>query len=100
MPPTGGRAAATAIIDADHLARELFAARDGHSTIALATHRFHREMAGYAPAAIRFSMLPLRWLSRVDRLDRPGLRGLAELGLSAASAVHHFNSSLNGRAAA
>ena len=96
MPPTGGLGAVTAIIDADHLARELFAARDGHSTIALATHRFHREMAGYAPDAIRSSVLPLRWLSR---LDRPGLRGLAELGLSAASAAHQLNSSLKARAA-
>jgi salicylate hydroxylase len=91
MPPTGGRAAATAIRDAGHLAHELIAARDGQTTVALATHNFHRHMAAYAPDAVRFSLRPLRW---IRQLDRPGLPGVARVGLTAASAAHQLRRTL------
>ena len=94
MPPTGGRAAATAIRDADHLTRELLAARDGTATIAVATHQFHRHMTGYAPDAVRASLRPLQWLRR---LNRPGLRGLAGHGLTAAATAHRLTTTLYAR---
>ncbi|MBF5082166.1 NAD(P)/FAD-dependent oxidoreductase [Quadrisphaera sp. INWT6] len=90
MPPTAGRAAATAIRDADHLADELIAARDGNSTIALATLRFEKTMASYAPQAVRESLVPLRW---IRHLSRPAVRGAARVGLPALSAVHRLRRS-------
>jgi len=85
MPPTAGRAAATAIRDADHLAAELVAARDGVSTIPLATLRFHKTMAGYAPEAVRESLVPLRW---IQRLSHPLASGVARVGLPALATLH------------
>ncbi|ALG09576.1 FAD-dependent oxidoreductase [Kibdelosporangium phytohabitans] len=61
MPPTGGQGAATAILDADLLTKRLTEAYRGDSTPALAIHDFQREMSGYATAAIRESLQPLRW---------------------------------------
>ena len=62
MPPTGGRAAATAIRDADLLAVQLDRVRDGSTTLPLALHDYHRAMAAYAPAAMRESLAPLPWV--------------------------------------
>ncbi|SFM73833.1 2-polyprenyl-6-methoxyphenol hydroxylase [Pseudonocardia ammonioxydans] len=59
MPPTGGQGAATAIRDADVLVRHLLRARDGATTVPLALHDYEREMATYAPAAVRESLGPL-----------------------------------------
>lgn len=58
MPPTGGRGAATAIRDADVLARHL--GRPGDLPAAVAG--FHAEMATYAPAAVAESLGPVRWI--------------------------------------
>ena len=85
MPSTAGRAASTAIRDADHLATELVAARDGAGTIALATLRFHKTMATYAPDAVRHSLVPLRWMRR---LSYPLAGGVARVALPAAAALH------------
>ena len=61
MPPTGGRGASTAIRDAGLLADRLTAVTEGRTTLALAVHDVEREMARYAPDAIRVSLAPLRW---------------------------------------
>ncbi len=60
MPPTGGRAAATAICDADVLAGRLADVAAGHTTIALAVHDYQHEVTGYAADAVRVSLAPLR----------------------------------------
>ncbi|MFI6907857.1 FAD-dependent oxidoreductase [Nonomuraea sp. NPDC050394] len=94
MPPTGGMAAATAIRDADVLARELIQVRDGTSTIPLAVHRFQTRMAGYAPAAVRLSVRPLSWVNRLAtplgtqaaRLALPALASATRLGRTLAGA--------------
>ncbi|MFE9581529.1 FAD-dependent oxidoreductase [Nocardia sp. NPDC006044] len=61
MPPTGGRGATTAILDADLLATLLSEAHHDKSTPALAIHDFHRQLPGYALPALRQSLQPLRW---------------------------------------
>jgi 2-polyprenyl-6-methoxyphenol hydroxylase-like FAD-dependent oxidoreductase len=62
MPPTGGRAAATAIRDADQLAARLSPARADAAALPAALRAYEAAMAGYAPAAIRESLGPLRWI--------------------------------------
>jgi salicylate hydroxylase len=62
MPPTAGQGAATAIRDADLLAACLASVRSGESTLAGALGEFHRGMAAYAPAAVRESLGPVRWM--------------------------------------
>ncbi|WP_300013043.1 FAD-dependent monooxygenase [Pseudonocardia sp.] len=79
MPPTGGRAAATAIRDADLLATRLIEARTGTTTIPLAVHGYERRMPAYAADAIRESLAPLAWMRR---LSTPGTRYLAHAGLA------------------
>ncbi|MBP2370068.1 FAD-dependent oxidoreductase [Pseudonocardia parietis] len=66
MPPTGGQGAATAIRDADVLARHLRRARDGETTIPLALHAYEREMAAYGPDAVRESLRPLATQRRLS----------------------------------
>jgi len=87
MPPTAGSAASTAIRDADHLAAELVAARDGTSTIPLAVLRFHKTMATYAPERVRASLKPLR---AIEHLSHPAVRTAARVGLPALAAVHRL----------
>lgn len=87
MPPTAGRAASTAIRDAEHLAGELAAAHQGTSTIPLATLRFAKTMSTYAPDAVRESLVPLRW---IQRLSHPLASGIARVGLPTAAALHRI----------
>lgn len=63
MPPTGGQSAATAIRDADALARRLAAVRRGRSTLATALADYHRDLLAYAPTAIAESLQPVRWIT-------------------------------------
>jgi len=62
MPPTAGRAAATAIRDADLLAEHLAQVRAGSTTLAVALHDYHRALTAYAADAIRESLAPLPWV--------------------------------------
>lgn len=87
MPPTAGSAASTAIRDADHLAAELIAVREGTSTIPLATLRFHKTMATYAPERVRASLKPLR---AIEHLSHPAVRTAARIGLPALAAIHRL----------
>jgi 2-polyprenyl-6-methoxyphenol hydroxylase-like FAD-dependent oxidoreductase len=91
MPPTGGQAAATAIRDADLLAGQLAAVRAGTSSLALAVYDHQRQMAAYAPAAVRESLAPLRWIraagSPPGRLVARGLLPLAALAAGTHRAV-------------
>ncbi|MEQ3554882.1 FAD-dependent monooxygenase [Pseudonocardia nematodicida] len=66
MPPTGGRGAATAIRDADVLARRLVAARDAGTPVADALRAYEAEMRTYGPDAVRESLAPLRWQRRLS----------------------------------
>lgn len=84
MPPTGGRAAATAVRDADLLASRLVEAASGATTIPLAVQAYERAMPGYARDAVRESLTPVRW---IRRLARPGLRGLARAAFPVAAAA-------------
>ncbi|MDD7933259.1 FAD-dependent oxidoreductase [Actinomycetospora straminea] len=94
MPPTGGGSAATAIRDAGHLATELVAARDGGSTIALATLRFQSTMAGYAPDRVRDALGVLR---SMQRLAHPLASAAARAGLPTLAAWHRVRRGATGR---
>lgn len=80
MPPTGGRAAATAVRDADLLAGHLLAV--GTSTVPLAVRAYEQRMPSYAADAIRESLAPVTWMRRLSAprtrlLTRAGLAGVA-----------------------
>ncbi|WP_187776484.1 FAD-dependent oxidoreductase [Antrihabitans cavernicola] len=66
MPPTGGRGAATAILDAEHLGVQLAIAAKGTTTLDAALREYHRIVVPYAADAIRDSLQPLKWRSRLD----------------------------------
>lgn len=67
MPPTGGQAGSTAIRDADRLALRLAEVTTGRVTLATAVADYHRDVARYAPAAIRASLVPVRWMHVASR---------------------------------
>ncbi|SDN74317.1 NAD(P)/FAD-dependent oxidoreductase [Geodermatophilus sp. DSM 45219] len=94
MPPTGGMAAATAIRDADLLAGHLAAVRAGTSSLALAVHDHQRQMATYAPAAVRESLAPLRWIRAAGS---PGGRLVARGLLPVAALAAGTHRALTGR---
>jgi salicylate hydroxylase len=94
MPPTGGMAAATAIRDADLLATRLQAVRAGTATLPLAVHDYQRQMAAYAPTAVRESTAPLRWIRAATH---PGTRLAARAALPAAALAAQAYRSATGR---
>ncbi|WP_436534679.1 FAD-dependent oxidoreductase [Actinoplanes sp. HUAS TT8] len=85
MPPTGGRAAATAIRDADLLAEHLAGAVKGRTTIPVAVHEYERGLTAYAGEAVRVSMQPIVWQRR---LAHPALSLLTRLATPLAAALH------------
>lgn len=87
MPPTGGQAAATAIRDADLLARELDAVVAGRTTVPLAVHAYERAMPAHALPAVRTSLAPLAWQRR---LAGPFAQRLARVALPALAAGHRL----------
>lgn len=89
MPPTGGRAAATAIRDADLLAHELDAVLDAHATVPLAVHAYERTMPTHAAPAIRTSLSPLAWQRR---LARPVGHHAARLAFPTLALAHRLRS--------
>lgn len=82
VPPTGGVGASTAIRDAGHLGRRLHQAQLGRLTVPSAVAAFHRDLAGYAPAAVRESLQPVHW---IRGLASPWARPLAHVALPAAA---------------
>ncbi len=84
MPPTGGRAAATAVRDADLLATRLADAVKGRTTIPLAVHEYERGLNAYAADAVRVSLKPIVWQRR---LANPAFGALARVGLAIAGPV-------------
>ena len=93
MPPTGGGSAATAIRDAGHLAAQLVAARDGDTTIPLATLAFQQTMSGYAPGRVREALGVLR---SMQRLSHPVASGAARVALPALAAWHRVREGVLG----
>ena len=87
MPPTGGRAAATAVRDADVLATRLLDVRKGTTTIPLAVYAYEQQMPAYAAVAIRESLAPLTW---VRRMSRPGTKRLSRAALAAVATTHRL----------
>lgn len=59
VPPTGGQGAATAILDADLLCRELCAALRGEKAVNVAVNDFHHQMRSYARVAVTESLRPV-----------------------------------------
>ncbi|ODU05331.1 MAG: hypothetical protein ABS81_07890 [Pseudonocardia sp. SCN 72-86] len=84
MPPTGGRAAATAVRDANLLATHLADAAKGVTTVPLAVHEYERGLHAYAPDAVRVSMIPIVWQLR---LANPVMGGLGRLATAIAAPV-------------
>lgn len=84
MPPTGGQAGSTAIRDAGALAHRLAEARAGTVALGTAVADFHRDMAGYAPAAVRESLAPIRYIRAGTH---PVGRALGRIALPAAARV-------------
>lgn len=82
MPPTGGRAAATAVRDAEALASALIDASRGTTTIPVAVHEYERALHAYAGAAIRTSMTPIVWQRR---LAKSPMAQLARVGTALAA---------------
>jgi salicylate hydroxylase len=84
MPPTGGRAAATAVRDADLLATHLADAAKGTTTIPVAVHEYERGLNAYAADAVRLSMRPIT-LQR--RLARPVVGAFARAAVAVAGPI-------------
>lgn len=87
MPPTGGRAAATAVRDADLLATHLLDVRKGTATIPLAVYAYEQQMPAYAADAIRESLKPLTW---TRRMSGPGVRHLSRAALATVAAARRL----------
>lgn len=62
MPPTGGQGAATAIMDAHALAKQLYAAASGEVTTVVAIHDYETDLRTRTAAAVRESLQPVRWI--------------------------------------
>lgn len=62
MPPTAGMGAATALIDAAHLADALTAVVDGTATIPTAMYEFEHDMRQRGAQAIRASLKPVAFI--------------------------------------
>jgi 2-polyprenyl-6-methoxyphenol hydroxylase-like FAD-dependent oxidoreductase len=84
MPPTGGRAAATAVRDAALLAAHLADAAKGRTTIPLAVHEYERGLNAYAADAVRVSLKPITWQRR---LANPAFALLARVTTALAAPV-------------
>jgi 2-polyprenyl-6-methoxyphenol hydroxylase-like FAD-dependent oxidoreductase len=87
MPPTGGRAAATAVRDADLLVREL----TGGGPPVAAVHAYERAMPAYAVDAVRESLGPLRWMRP---LGLPGAHRAAAAALRVAALPGHLRAAV------
>lgn len=86
MPPTGGQAGATAIRDADHLATRIAEISAGRVGLGTGIADYHRDVAGYAPQAVRESLEPLTWLRR---LATPGVAPVLRPALPVVAAWRH-----------
>ncbi|MEO7586974.1 MAG: FAD-dependent oxidoreductase [Arachnia sp.] len=62
MPPTGGQGAATAIMDAHHLAERIHAAARGEVTPVVAVLDYETDLRTRAAPAVRESLQPVAWI--------------------------------------
>ncbi|WP_170856686.1 FAD-dependent oxidoreductase [Geodermatophilus africanus] len=62
VPPTGGRGAATAVVDAAELCTALTAAARGEVTPVMAVHDYERLLRPRAADAVRESLQPVGWI--------------------------------------
>ncbi len=62
MPPTGGQGAATAILDAADLVRQLRRVSAGETTTVVGVHDFERTMRSRGRVAVAESVQPLAWI--------------------------------------
>ncbi|HEX6345606.1 FAD-dependent oxidoreductase [Umezawaea sp.] len=62
MPPTGGKGAATAILDAEALVDRLRGARRGEVTAVMAVSDYETALRRHAAPAVRESLQPLSWI--------------------------------------
>lgn len=84
MPPTGGRGAATAIIDAHRLTVALADVAGGRLTVSAALQSATDEMRDYAARAVRESLQPVRWITASAH---PLARPVATVALPVAAGI-------------
>ena len=88
VPPTGGQGAATAIIDADVLCRELIAVERGEKAMTMAVNDFHTQMRTYAGVALTESLRPVSWIrSTANPIGATTLKTVLPV-VTSLSAVH------------
>lgn len=83
VPPTGGQGAATAILDAGLLCREIAAAERAEKSLVMAVNDYYCGMRPYAQDAVEQSLGPIAWMRRTA--TPPGRVALRTLGLLAAA---------------
>ncbi len=82
VPPTGGRGAATAVVDAAELCTALTAAARGEVTPVMAVHDYERRLRPRAADAVRESLQPVGWI-RATATPAGSVVARAGLGLAA-----------------
>jgi salicylate hydroxylase len=95
MPPTGGQGAATAILDAAALVRQLASAARGEVTAAVAMEAYEAQMRQHAAPAVRESLRPLGWIRATSSLaGATAARMLSPVAAAAATGTRRVRSAI------